>query len=131
MQNSLCHSIDLASQTGLLAGSCVPMVHMIRGSLVNRLAGKRKEGLRFVSVSGFYSIENTAGSSAHTGLLGSVLCMALSVSLHTKDRRFDIWQIIHPLNSLIPSYSITGVAKKQTISSGSVAFVKTPASESL
>jgi uncharacterized membrane protein affecting hemolysin expression len=87
---------------------------MVCGGLVNRLAGKRKEGFRFVSVSGLYSVKNTTGSRAHTGLLSGILRMTLGVSLHTEDRRFDIRQVIHPLDSLMLIYFITGILKKQS-----------------
>ena len=97
----LSHSIDLASQTGLLAGSAILVIYMICSSLIDRLASKRKEGLRFVSVSSFYSIKNTTGSSANAGLFSGVLRMALRIRFYTQDRCFDIRQMIHPLDNLL------------------------------
>ena len=82
----------------VLAGSSVLVINLVCSGLVDRLACNRKEGFRFISVSSLNSIEDTAGSSAYTGLLGSVLCMALSVGFHTQDRCFDIRQVVHPLN---------------------------------
>ena len=96
-QNLFCQCVDLASQTGLFAAGSILMINMVCSSLVDRLASNRKEGFRFVSVSSLYSIEDAAGSRADTGLLSSVLCVALCVGFHTKDRSFDVRQVIHPL----------------------------------
>lgn len=93
-----CERVDFASQAGLFASCAVLVIHMVGSCLVDRLASEVQEGFRFISVSSLNSIEDTAGSSAYTGLLGSVLCMALSVGFHTQDRCFDIRQVVHPLN---------------------------------
>ena len=89
--------VDLAGQAGLLAGRAVLVVHVVRSRLVDRLASERKEGFRFISVSSLNGIEDAAGSRADTGLLSSILCVALCVGFHTKDRSFDVRQVIHPL----------------------------------
>lgn len=89
--------VDLAGQTGLLAGRAVLVVYVVRSRLVDRLASERKEGFRFISVSSLNGIEDAAGSRADTGLLSSILCVALCVGFHTKDRSFDVRQVIHPL----------------------------------
>ena len=65
--------VNLAGQTGLLAGRAVLVVYVVRSRLVDRLASERK------------------------GLLSSILCVALCVGFHTKDRSFDVRQVIHPL----------------------------------
>lgn len=88
--------VDFASQTGLSASCTVFMINVVSSSLVDGLASSRKEGFRFVSVSSLDSVENTTGSSAYAGLLGSVLCMALSVRFYTKNRCFNIWQLVSP-----------------------------------
>ena len=89
--------VDLAGQAGLLAGRAVLVIHVVRSRLVDRLASERKEGFRFISVSSLNGIEDAAGSRADTGLLSSILCVALCVGFHTKDRSFDVRQVIHPL----------------------------------
>lgn len=96
LRKLLSECVDFASQTGLFAGCSVFMINMVSCSLIDRLASNRKEGFRFISVSSLNSVKNTTGSSAYTGLLSSVLCMALSVRFYTKNRCFDIWQVIHP-----------------------------------
>ena len=89
--------VDLAGQAGLLAGRAVLVIHVVRSCLIDRLASERKEGFRFISVSSLNGIEDAAGSRADTGLLSSILCVALCVGFHTKDRSFDVRQVIHPL----------------------------------
>ena len=89
--------VNLAGQTGLLAGRAVLVVYVVRSRLVDRLASERKEGFRFISVSSLNGIEDAAGRRADTGLLSSILCVALCVGFHTKDRSFDVRQVIHPL----------------------------------
>ena len=107
--------VDFASQTGLSASCTVFMINVVSSSLVDGLASSRKEGFRFISVSSLDSVENTTGSSTYTRLLSSVLCMALSVRFYTKNRCFDIWQVIHPLNSLLLKYSSMKLWKKQPL----------------
>ena len=101
LRKLLSECVDFASQTGFFAGCSVFMINMVSSSLIDRLASNRKEGFRFISVSSLNSVENTTGSSAYTGLLSSVLCMALSVRFYTKNRCFDIRQVIHPLNKFV------------------------------
>ena len=96
-QRLLSECVDFASQTGLFAGCSVFMINMVSCSLIDRLASNRKEGFRFISVSSLNGIEDAAGSRADTGLLSSILCVALCVGFHTKDRSFDVRQVIHPL----------------------------------
>ena len=43
--------IDLLRETRLFASRIVLMVDMVRGSLVNRLAGRMQEGRRFIRIS--------------------------------------------------------------------------------
>ena len=90
--------VDFASQTGLSASCTVFMINVVSSSLVDGLASSRKEGFRFISVSSLNGIEDAAGSRADTGLLSSILCVALCVGFHTQDRCFDIRQVVHPLN---------------------------------
>ena len=91
------HRVDLTGQTGLFAAGSVLVVHMAGSGLIDRLACNCKEGFRFISVSSLNGIEDAAGSRADTGLLSSILCVALCVGFHTKDRSFDVRQVIHPL----------------------------------
>lgn len=101
LRKLLSECVDLASQTGLFAGCAVLVEYMVSSSLVDRLASNREEGFRFVSVSSLDSVENTTGSSAYTTLLSSVLCMALSVRFYTKNRSFDVRQVVHPLDKFV------------------------------
>ena len=113
---SLGKSVDLAGQTGLLARRAVLVVYVVRSRLIDRLACERKEGFRFISVSSLNGVEDAAGSRAHTGLLSGVLRMALCVGFHTKDRSFDVRQVIHPLVfRTILEYDSTRRGKKQPL----------------
>ena len=88
--------VDFASQTGLSASCTVFMINVVSSSLVDGLASSRKEGFRFVSVSSFNSVQNSAGSRSNLGLLSEVFRMALSVRFYTQNRCFDIWQLVSP-----------------------------------
>ena len=46
---SLRHSVNLTGKARLLAGSAVLVEHMVRRSLIDRLAGGLQEGLRFIA----------------------------------------------------------------------------------
>lgn len=77
---------------------------MVCSSLIDSLASDSKEGFCFISVASLNSVQYLAGSSANTGLLSQILCMALCISLYTQNRRFNIWQLIHPLEISVPAY---------------------------
>lgn len=125
---SLGKSVDLAGQTGLLARRAVLVVYVVRSRLIDRLACERKEGFRFISVSSLNGVEDAAGSRAHTGLLSGVLRMALCVGFHTKDRSFDVRQVIHPLVfRTILEYDSTRRGKKQPLFPRRGAFLATGA----
>lgn len=89
--------VDLAGEARLLTCCAVLVEDLVGSSLIDRLAGKTQAGLRFVDIARLDSLEDAAGSRADTGLLSSVLCVALCVGFHTKDRSFDVRQVIHPL----------------------------------
>ena len=69
----------------LFTARVVLVINVVRSSLVNRLAGCRQEGLRFISVSSRNRLEHFAGSQFNTGLLSYVLCMAFRVGFYTQD----------------------------------------------
>jgi hypothetical protein len=92
----LSECVHFASQTGLFASCAVLVEHVVSSSHVNGLASSCEEGFRFINVSSLNSVENTTGSSAYTGLLSSVLRTALSVRFYTKNRCFNIRQVVHP-----------------------------------
>ncbi len=108
--------VDLAGEARLLTSCAVLVEDLVGSSLINRLAGKTQAGLRFVDIARLDSLEDAAGSRADTGLLSSVLCMALSVGFHTQDRCFDVRQVFHPLavsflNNFIMPYQKMQVLK--------------------
>ncbi len=105
--------VDLAGEARLLTGCAVLVEDLVGSSLIDRLAGKTQAGLRFVDIARLDSLEDAAGSRADTGLLSSVLCMALSVGFHTQDRCFDVRQVFHPLAVSFPNYFITTDEKLQ------------------
>ena len=92
---SLCHGVDLAGKARLLAGGAVLVEHMVRCSLVDRLAGGLQEGLRFISVSCLNGVEHVAGSRTNAGLFRSVLGAALLILLDAADGCFDVRQMFH------------------------------------
>ncbi len=92
---SLCHCIDLAGKTGLFAACGILVIHMICGSLVDRLASGCEEGLCFLGVACLNGVKDAAGSRTHTGLLSGILGMALRIGFHAQNRRLDIRQNFH------------------------------------
>ena len=96
LRKLLSECVHFASQTGLFASCTVLVEHVVSCSHVNGLASSCEEGFRFINVSSLNSVENTTGSSAYTGLLSSVLRTALSVRFYTKNRCFNIRQVVHP-----------------------------------
>ena len=93
---SLRERIDLLRETRLFAGRIVLMIDMVRGSLIDRLAGRMQEGRRFIRVSCGNRVEHLAGRFLDTSLLRHVLRMTLRIGLYTQNRRFDIRQMFHP-----------------------------------
>ncbi len=69
--------------------------HMVRCSLIDRLAGSLQEGFRFISVSCLDGVEHVAGSRANAGLFRGILGTALFVLLDAADGCFDIRQMSH------------------------------------
>ena len=94
--SSLRKRIDLLRETRLLASRIVLVIDMIRGGLVDGLAGIVQEGLRFVRISCGNGVEHFAGRFLHARLLSHVLRMTLRIGLDTQNRRFDIRQNFHP-----------------------------------
>ena len=108
--------IDLFRETRLFAGRVVFVVNMVRGGLVNGLAGCGEESRRFFRVSGGNGVEHFAGRFLDARLLGHVLRMTLRIGLDTQNRRFDIRQNFHPPFQIsLPMYFITRILKKQLL----------------
>ena len=78
--------IDLLRETRLLTGRIVLVIDMVRGGLVDGLAGCGQEGRRFFRVSSGNSVEHLAGRFLDAGLLGHVLRMTLRIGLDTQNR---------------------------------------------
>ena len=93
---SLRERIDLLRETRLFASRIVLMIDMVRGSLVNRLAGRMQEGRRFIRISSGNRVEHLAGRFLDARLLRHVFRMTLRIGLDTQNRRFDIRQMFHP-----------------------------------
>ena len=93
---SLRERIDLLRETRLLTSRVVLMINMIRGSLVNGLAGRVQESRRFFRVPSGNGVDHLTGRFLDAGLLGHVLRMTLRIGLDTQNRRFDIRQNFHP-----------------------------------
>ncbi len=83
--HALAHCVNLTGKTGFLAGSCIPVIHMIGCCLINRLACEAEEGFCFLGIPCCNSIQNPAGSRAYTGFLSGILSMALGVGFYAKD----------------------------------------------
>ena len=81
--SSLRERIDLLRKTRLFACRVVLVIDMVRGSLVNRLAGRMQEGRRFIRVSSGNRVEHLAGRFLDARLLGHVLRMTLRIGLNT------------------------------------------------
>ncbi len=95
MHLGLCHCIDLAGKTGLLAACGILVIHTVCGSLVDGLASGCEEGLCFLGVARLNGIKDATGSRTHTGLLSGILGMALRIGFHAQNRRLDIRQNFH------------------------------------
>ena len=88
--------IDLLRETRLFASRIILVIDMVRGSLVNRLAGRMQEGRRLVRVPRGNGVEHLAGRFLDARLLRHVFRMTLRIGLDTQNRRFDIRQMFHP-----------------------------------
>lgn len=75
------------------------MEYMVSSCLVDRLASRLKEGFRLVRIASSDCVNHLTGSLLNARLFSNVLSMAFRIGFYTQNGCFDIWQIIHPLDS--------------------------------